>query len=41
MLGASKKQGEMMRVFNERLQKFRFEIIGENLTDDERGIGKF
>ncbi|XP_039273762.1 rho GTPase-activating protein 26-like isoform X2 [Styela clava] len=38
MLQASRKQGETMQAFSERLKKFQFEIIGENLTDTERGI---
>lgn len=39
MINASKTQGKMMNLFNERLQNFKFNCIGENLTDDEKRIG--
>uniref|UniRef100_H2ZLM1 Rho GTPase-activating protein 10 n=1 Tax=Ciona savignyi TaxID=51511 RepID=H2ZLM1_CIOSA len=38
MLNASRQQGKMMNYFNDRLQKFQFDCIGENLTDNEKGI---
>uniref|UniRef100_F6UY72 Uncharacterized protein n=1 Tax=Ciona intestinalis TaxID=7719 RepID=F6UY72_CIOIN len=38
MLNASRQQGKMMNVFNDRLQNFQFDCIGENLTDTEKGI---
>ncbi|XP_076819456.1 rho GTPase-activating protein 26-like isoform X2 [Clavelina lepadiformis] len=38
MLQASRTQSKMMTMFNDRLQNFQFECIGENLTDDEKGI---
>ncbi|XP_078492479.1 rho GTPase-activating protein 26 [Ciona intestinalis] len=38
MLNASRQQGKMMNAFNDRLQNFQFDCIGENLTDTEKGI---
>nr|CAB3222848.1 rho GTPase-activating protein 26 [Phallusia mammillata] len=38
MLNASRSQAKSMCVFNERLQNFQFDCIGENLTDDEKTI---
>ena len=40
MITAFKNQAKMMNLFNLRLQNFQFDCIGENLTDDEKLIGK-
>jgi len=40
MINAFKTQAKTMNLFNLRLQNFQFDCIGENLTDDEKLIGK-
>lgn len=41
MLHTFKAQEKSMKTFNDRLQKFQFDCIGETLTDDEKMIGLF
>jgi len=41
MLSSFRGQVKAMNTFIERLQSFQFDCIGENLTDDEKVIGKY
>ena len=41
MVNAFKAQKKSMKTFNDRLQNFQFDCIGETLTDDEKLIGMF
>jgi len=41
MLNAFYNHEKTIKVFSESLRKFQFDCIGDNLTDDERGIGMY
>ena len=41
MVSAFISHEKTIKIFSQSLRRFQFDCIGENLTDDERGIGMF